>query len=96
MRTITITATLLVTLMFAGGAWAQSAPLMPRTDSLRPPDLHADTLGRATARQRLEADGYGNVSSLLKDRAGNWRGKAVIDGRTVDVTVDRYGNVVRE
>ena len=75
-------------------AWAQYAPLTPRSDGLRDP--RADALGEQTARHRLEQQGYGQVSTLLKDREGKWRGKAVIDGRTVDVTVDRNGNVVRQ
>jgi hypothetical protein len=39
--------------------------------------------------------GFANVSNLKKDDNGVWRGRAMKDGKTVDVSVDYQGNVVQ-
>ena len=39
--------------------------------------------------------GFANVSDLKKDDNGVWRGRAMKDGKTVDVSVDYQGNVVQ-
>ena len=46
------------------------------------------------ARSRIEKMGFSNVSNLAKDDNGVWRGKAMKDGRQVDVSLDYQGNVV--
>ena len=46
------------------------------------------------ARSRIEANGFSSVSELRKDDTGIWRGRAVRDGRTVDVSLDFQGNVI--
>ena len=56
-------------------------------------DLHDDALARDSARHRLETDGYGGVSTLLRGRDGRLEGKAEKDGRVYDVEIDRNGNV---
>ena len=38
--------------------------------------------------------GFSNVSSLKKDDKGVWRGTAMRDGKSVDVSLDFEGNVV--
>jgi hypothetical protein len=61
----------------------------PRTES-----PGAEKLDESEARQRIEAKGYLDVSSLEQDRRGIWRGKATMeDGRPVNVTVDLEGNI---
>lgn len=46
------------------------------------------------AKSRIEKMGFANVSDLKKDDNGVWRGRAMKDGKTVDVSVDYQGNVV--
>ena len=45
------------------------------------------------AKSQIEAEGYTNVSELRKDTAGRWRGKAVKEGLTLDITLDPGGKV---
>jgi protein CpxP len=45
------------------------------------------------ARGRLERDGYREVSLLSKAEDGSWRGSARRNGASVNVSVDRDGNV---
>jgi hypothetical protein len=53
------------------------------------------TLGRAItqdqAQSQIEAKGYSSVSGLRKDAKGVWRGKALKDGKPVDVILDSRG-----
>jgi len=46
------------------------------------------------ARSRIEKMGFSNVSHLKKDENGVWRGRAMKDAKTVDVSVDYQGNVI--
>jgi hypothetical protein len=68
--------------------------LMPpaKSESLRTP-LRGDRLSQDQARFRLESDGYGGVSTLLRGADGTWTGKAQRNGQTMDVTVDADGNI---
>jgi len=50
--------------------------------------------GEAQAKSRIEAAGYSNISGLIKDKDGVWRGKASKAGSTVNVGLDYQGNVV--
>jgi len=45
------------------------------------------------AKSRIESQGYSNLSPLAKDEEGVWRGKAMKDGKSVDVSLDYQGNV---
>ncbi len=45
------------------------------------------------ARSRIESAGFANVSGLAKDGQGIWRGKAMKDGRSLDVGFDYKGNM---
>jgi hypothetical protein len=46
------------------------------------------------AKSRIESNGFANVNNLKKDDNGVWRGKAMKDGKSVDVSLDFQGNVV--
>ena len=45
------------------------------------------------AKAQIQAGGYTNVTGLQQDGRGNWNGKAVKDGETVEISVDLNGNV---
>jgi hypothetical protein len=47
------------------------------------------------AKSRIEKMGFSDVSDLNKDDNGVWRGRAIKDGKTVDVSVDYQGNVIQ-
>jgi uncharacterized protein YdeI (BOF family) len=47
------------------------------------------------AKSRIEKMGFSNVSNLKKDENGVWRGRAIKDAKTVDVSVDYQGNVIQ-
>ena len=47
------------------------------------------------AKSRIEKMDFSNVSTLNKDDNGVWRGRAIKDGKTVDVSVDYQGNVIQ-
>jgi periplasmic protein CpxP/Spy len=76
-------------LFVSSGALAQQpAPLpSPRLES------GASSFTEAQVKSRLEAAGYTNVTELRKDEQGIWRGKAMKDGRQVNVGVDFKGNI---
>jgi len=46
-----------------------------------------------TARKRIEMDGYKDVQGLAKGPDGLWQGTALRGNTSVQVTVDRTGNV---
>ncbi len=54
----------------------------------------ANSFTEGEARSRLEAHGYSNVTGLAKDNQSIWRGKAMKDGKPVDVALDYQGNIV--
>lgn len=54
----------------------------------------ANSFTEGEAKSRIEKMGFSNVSDLKKDDKGVWRGRAMKDGKTVDVSVDYQGNVV--
>jgi hypothetical protein len=47
------------------------------------------------AKSRIEKMGFFNVTNLKKDDNGVWRGRALRDGKTVDISVDYQGNVIQ-
>jgi len=47
------------------------------------------------AKSRIEKMGFSNVNNLKKDDKGVWRGRAMKDGKTIDVSVDYQGNVIQ-
>lgn len=76
-------------LFISSGALAQQpAPLpSPRLE------FGASSFTEAQVKSRLEAAGYTNVTELRKDEQGIWRGKAMKDGRQVNVGVDFKGTI---
>jgi len=57
------------------------------------PAAGANSFTESQAKSRIESNGYDNVSGLSKDSNGVWRGKAMKDGRALDVSLDFQGNV---
>lgn len=91
----------------AGGALAQntaapaanqhaSTPAIasPNVNNPGAPAAGANSFTRAQAKSHIEKAGYSNVSGLIKDKNGIWRGTATKDGRNVNVALDYQGNVV--
>ena len=58
------------------------------------PVAGANSFTEGQAKSRIESHGFSNVTDLKKDDAGVWRGKAMRDGKSVDVSLDFQGNVV--
>ena len=54
----------------------------------------ANSFTESQARSRLEKDGFSNVSALVKDKDGVWRGRASKGAAEQDVGVDYKGNVI--
>ena len=55
------------------------------------------SLNKDQARARIEAKGYLNVSGLVQDQRGIWRGQATMkDGSPVDVILDLEGDIYSE
>src|SRR5207248_2953714 len=90
----------------AGGAFAQTAappanpnpstPAVANPNANNPvaPAAGANSFTEGQAISRIEGGGYSNISGLVKDKDGIWRGKASKAGKTVDVGLDYQGNVV--
>jgi hypothetical protein len=97
-------AALVAATTFAAAALAQSPPANPNahtpaivtssTPSADAPAAGANSFTEAQAKTRIEAAGFNNVSGLMKDKDGIWRGKASRGTATVDVALDFQGNVV--
>ena len=58
------------------------------------PVAGANSFTQGEAKSRIEKMGFSNVTDLKKDDKGVWRGRAMKDGKMVDVSVDYQGNVV--
>ena len=58
------------------------------------PVAGANSFTEGQAKSRIESMGYSNISALIKDEDGVWRGKAEKDGKLVDVSLDFQGNVI--
>jgi opacity protein-like surface antigen len=105
MKRLLATAVITV-LMGAGGAFAQTAApsanpnastlavASPNANNPGAPAAGANSFTEAQAKSRIEGAGYSNVSGLIKDKDGIWKGKAAKGGTTVDVGLDYQGNVV--
>jgi hypothetical protein len=65
----------------------------PRTANPTAPVEGANSFTEGQAKSRIESNGYTNVSGLSKDDKGVWRGKAMKDGKQVNVSLDYQGNV---
>ena len=58
------------------------------------PVAGANSFTEGEAKSRIESRGFQNVTDLKKDDQGVWRGKAMQDGKSVDVALDFQGNVI--
>jgi hypothetical protein len=106
MRSLFVTGVLLA--FVAGGAMAQTtnppAQKGPQNSAINKSDssnrqVGAPVEGRNSftegeARSRIEKTGFANVTNLIKDDNGVWRGRAMKDGKQVDVSLDFQGNVI--
>src|SRR3954449_8612399 len=86
-----------------GQSGSQSPPAQqgPQNSAINSSDkqVNAPVQGRNSftegeAKSKIEKAGFANVSGLKKDDSGIWRGKAMKDGKSVDVSLDYQGNVV--
>ena len=66
----------------------------PNANNPGAPAAGANSFTEGQAKSRIEGAGYYDVSGLVKDKDGIWRGKASKSGKTVDVGLDYQGNVV--
>jgi negative regulator of sigma E activity len=64
------------------------------TNNQGAPAVGANSFTEAQAKSRIEKAGYANVSGLVKDKDGIWRGRANNGSATVPVALDYQGNVV--
>jgi hypothetical protein len=60
------------------------------------PVAGANSFTEGQAKSRIESKGYTNLSGLKKDGKGVWRGTAMRDGKSTDVSLDFEGNVVAQ
>ena len=66
----------------------------PSTTNPGAPAAGANSFTEGQAKSRIEAAGFSNVSGLMKDKDGIWRGTASKGGTTTNVALDFQGNVV--
>lgn len=66
----------------------------PRKAEAGAPLKGANSFTEGQAKDRVVAQGLGNVSSMKKDDDGIWRGTAQQEGKSVQIAVDYKGNVV--
>jgi hypothetical protein len=104
-RFMAATASALLLTACAGAAFAQSGPpanpiastpavASPSSTNPGAPATGANSFTEGQAKSRIEAAGFSNVSGLMKDKDGIWRGSASKSGATTDVALDFQGNVV--
>jgi hypothetical protein len=94
----------MILLLATGGALAQNPPANngPNNKAVNSksennpgaPVAGANSFTEGQAKSRIVSHGYSNVTDLKKDESGVWRGKAMKDGKSVDVSLDFQGNVV--
>lgn len=72
---------------------AVDAPGTPTASTAPQPASGANSFTAGEARRRIGAQGFQDVATLHKDKAGVWRGSASKDGKPVQVWLDYKGNV---
>ena len=106
MRTSLVIASALI--LAAGGAIAQtqSPPAKdgPQNSAINTdnssnrqvgaPVAGANSFTQGEAKSRIEKMGFTNIADLKKDDNGVWRGRAMKNGKMVDVSLDYQGNVI--
>lgn len=76
-----------------GSATNNAVNTAPANNSGAPvPGANSFTEGQA--RDRIAEKGFTQVNALSLDSKGVWRGKAMKNGQSVDVSMDYQGNVV--
>ena len=65
----------------------------PSTNMPGQPAAGANSFTEAQAISRIEAAGFSDVTGLVKDKDGIWRGKAMKAGASHDVALDYQGHV---
>jgi hypothetical protein len=75
---------------------ANQAAATNSSTSEKPPLPGANSFTESQAKSRIEESGFVGVSSLKKDDQGIWRGTAMKDGKTVNISLDYKGNVVAQ
>jgi hypothetical protein len=93
-----------VMVLAVGSAGAQTPPANPdaktpavaASNTVNPgaPAAGANSFTEGQAKSRIEAAGYSDISGLMKDKDGVWRGKASKAGKPFTVSLDYQGNVV--
>jgi hypothetical protein len=53
----------------------------------------ANSFTEGQARSRMEAQGFTNIQGLAKDEQGIWHGRAMQNGRSVEVMLDYRGRI---
>jgi hypothetical protein len=65
----------------------------PGVNNSKAPVEGANSFTEGQAKSRIEAQGYTNVTNLMKDDKGVWRAKASKGGAASDVSLDFQGNI---
>jgi hypothetical protein len=70
-------------------------PAVASSNTVNPgaPVAGKNSFTESQAKSRIEKAGYTDVSGLMKDKDGVWRGKASKSGTAMAVSVDFQGNV---
>lgn len=106
-RTLMIAASAL-TLTLSGAAFAADKPAAnpdatDTTSAMPSPQAGVDdkaplpganSFTEAQVKSRLEENGFTEVTGLMQDDQGIWRGQAMMQATTFDVAVDYRGNIV--
>ena len=99
-----LSAVLLLGTIGAGSALAQTAAPSSSTapaaiatsgdnNTTAAPVAGANSFTMAQAQKRIEDQGYTQVLGLAKDDKSVWRGRAMKDGKAVNVALDYQGNI---
>jgi opacity protein-like surface antigen len=92
-------------LLLSSAVYAQPASPSGTTPAINSPNsppnpgapvAGANSFTEGQAKSRIESNGYANVGGLQKDGQGVWRGKAMKDGKSVNVSLDFQGNVTAQ
>ncbi|MBB5046313.1 putative membrane protein [Rhodopseudomonas rhenobacensis] len=88
---------IIVALVVLGSVLGQAAaqPASPDSTAALGPKLTpgANSFMESQARAAIAAKGFGDISRLVNDEHGIWRGTATRNGETVHVSVDYKGQV---
>jgi hypothetical protein len=94
-----------VAALIGTGAIAQTAPAANHdapsnpavdtssTDKSQAPATGSNSFTETQAQSRLAKHGYTDVTGLMKDENGVWRGKAKSKGKSVAVALDYKGDI---